>query len=147
VERRLAGWRPGSTGLDADAMLFTAGLEAGRRGRARLIGPALCGLLTAVSLGLGTWGWNEHTERLALVSRLREGTPAPRAEAPTAVAARSESEYTPSPDGYFSLRRRVERDPDRWLASLDAPGTPPLRPPPPQPRGIRAVPLDDRDEP
>ncbi len=71
LERRLTGWRPDSAGLDADAMLFAAGLAAGRQRRGRLLGPSLCGLLAALAAGLGAWGLTERAERQELATRLR----------------------------------------------------------------------------
>jgi hypothetical protein len=138
-ERRLAGWHPASAGLDADAMLFAAGRAAGRRGRARLLWPALCVLLAVQAAGLGVWGLSERAERQALASRLPEPAPAPGAPSVTAVAA---SSYTPSPEDYFHLRRRLEQDPGRWPASPQPAGPrgkePPPGPPPPEPAILRA---------
>lgn len=133
VERRLAGWQPAAGNLDADAMLFAAGRAAGRRGRGALLWPALCALLVVQAAGLGVWGLSEHTERLALAGSLRERTPAPNMPTSPGVAVLPESSYTPSPDDYFHLRRRVEQDPGRWLASLQHEGTQAPGPPSPKP--------------
>jgi hypothetical protein len=130
VERRLAGWRPASGSLDADAMLFAAGQAAGRRGRGRLLWPALCVLLTVQAALLGAWGLSERAERQALASQLRERAPAPDAHPATEVAVTG---YAPSPEDYLHLRRRAERDPNGWLASLQPAGPPALGPPSPQP--------------
>jgi hypothetical protein len=132
-ERRLAGWHPASAGLDADAMLFAAGRAAGRRGPARLLWPALCVLLAAQAAGLGAWGLSERAECQALASRLRELAPAPGVPPATAVAHLPEPSYMPSPDDYFHLRRQVEQDPSRWLASLQPAGPQVPGPPPPEP--------------
>src|SRR5439155_10166786 len=67
VERRLSGWRPRVEGLDADAMLFAAGLAAGRRGRVVFVVSALGGLLAIVAAGLGVWALSERSERQMLV--------------------------------------------------------------------------------
>jgi hypothetical protein len=131
LERRLAGWRPGAEGLDADAMLFAAGLAAGRRGRGRLLAAALCGLLTALAAGLGAWGLSERAERQILASRLQQA-PAPRPSPTTGSGAPPET-YEPSPADYLSLRRRLEQDPDGWLAAGQTPGPQALGPPPPAP--------------
>jgi hypothetical protein len=137
-ERRLAGWQPASGSLDADAMLFDAGLAVGRRGRGRLLWPVLCVLLAAVSAGLAVWGLSERAERQALAHRMRERAPEPGAPSSTAVAVLPEADSTPSLDGYLNLRRRMERDPNRWLASL-MPATPQVPgPPPPEPAIFRA---------
>jgi hypothetical protein len=124
VEERLAHWRPGSGGLDADAMLFAAGLAAGRRGRHRFVAPALCGLMAVAAVSLGAWGMRERAERLALAGRLDQLTASAGPGQAPAVAALAEPSYTPSPDDYFHLRRHIEQDPNRWLASAEAVGVP-----------------------
>jgi hypothetical protein len=137
VERRLADWRPASAGLDADAMLFAAGQATARRGRGRLLWPALCVLLAGQAAVLGAWGLSERTERLALASRLHEAAPEPNAPPATAVAVLPKSSYAPSPDDYFHLRLRTEQDLDRWLTSqahTDPPAPGPLPPAPAIPK-------------
>jgi hypothetical protein len=132
VERRLADWRPAAAGLDADAMLFAAGQATGRRGRGRLLWPALCVLLATQAVMLGAWGLSERSERLALASRLHESAPESSAPPATAVAILPKSSYTPAPDDYFHLRGRTEQDLNRWLTlahtDAPAPGTPPPEP-------------------
>jgi hypothetical protein len=137
VERRLADWRPASAGLDADAMLFAAGQATARRGRGRLLWPALCVLLAGQAAVLGAWGFSERAERVALASRLHEIALEPKAPPATAVAVLPQSSYAPSPDDYFHLRGRTEQDLDRWLtlAHTDAPAP---GPPPPEPTIPRA---------
>jgi hypothetical protein len=137
-ERRLAGWRPDSTNLDADAMLFAAGQAAGRRGRGRLLWPALCGVLALQAAGLGAWGLSERAERQVLTSLLREQTPERNALLAPALASAPEPSYTPSPEDYFHLRRRAEQDVNGWLASLAPPGPQAVGPPPPEPAILRA---------
>src|SRR5262245_2702578 len=90
VERRLAAWQPDSGRLDTDAMLFAAGLAAGRRGRGRFLWPALCVVLTLQAAGLGVWGLSERAERLALNVRPRDRIPGPGVSQATAVADLSE---------------------------------------------------------
>ncbi len=137
VERRLAGWRPASTGLDADAMLFAAGQAAARRGR--LLWPALCALLAVQVAALGAWGLSEHAECRALVSRLQERAPAPRVPpAPAVAGAAAEPSYKPSPDDYFHLLRRIEQDPSGWLASAEPAAPQALGPPAPEPPVLKA---------
>jgi hypothetical protein len=138
IERRLAGWQPAPASLDADAMLFAAGQAAGRRGRGRLIWPALCLFLAVQAVVVSAWGLSERTERLALASRLRERDPALDASPATTVAVPPSSSYTPSPNDYFHLRRQTEQDLDRWLVSLAPAGSPALGPPPPEPAILRA---------
>jgi hypothetical protein len=132
IERHLAGWRPASDGLNADAMLFAAGQAAARRGRGRLLGTAFCVLLVVQSAGLGVWGLSERAGRLALATRIRERAPSSTAPPATAVAVAvfSEPSYTPSPEDYWHMRRRAEQDPVRWLASLQPPGARTPDPPP-----------------
>jgi hypothetical protein len=127
-ERRLADWRPALAGLDASAMLFAAGQAVGRRGRGRLLWPALCVVLVVLAAVLGAWGLSERAERQALASRLRRPAPAADAPAATAFAAVPESSYRPSPDDYFHLRRRAEQDPNCWLPAQPQPNSMPSPP-------------------
>src|SRR6516165_4147201 len=131
VERRLAGWRPGTEGLDADAMLFAAGIAAGRGGWGRMLALTLCGLLAIVALGLGAWGMSERAQRHALVSLLHERAPTTCAYRATHVAVLPPSAYEPSPEDYLSMRRRMDEDPAIWLASLEPAAPQALGPPPP----------------
>jgi hypothetical protein len=131
-ERRLAGWQPAPAGPGADAMLFAAGLAAGRRGRAWLLWPALCALLAVQAAGLTVWALAERGERLALAARLSEQ--APVAPAPELAAP----SYTPAPSDYFSLRRLVEQDTDRPAAVSDGAGAQEPGPPPPGPAILSA---------
>jgi hypothetical protein len=137
IERRLAGWQPSAEKLDADAMLFAAGRAAGRRGRVPLLWPALCAFLAVQVAGLGIWGLSERAGRLALADRQPQRVPGPSAP-PTVVAVLPESSYTPSPDDYFHLRRRVEQDPARELTPLPPEGPQSPGPRPPQPAIFRA---------
>jgi hypothetical protein len=130
-ERRLSGWRPGTEGLDADAMLFAAGLAASQRRQSRLFGPALCGLLALLAVGLGAWGLNERAERLVLASWLREHIPAPEVSPARVMPEPAESVDTPSPSSYLSWRRQIERNPNRWLASQQVSSSGAVGPPPP----------------
>ena len=115
VERRLADWQPGTAGLDADAMLFAAGMVTGRAGRRPVALPTLCGLLGIVALGLGIWAATERADRQAIAIRLCEKGPV----ANPYLLARPitpEHSYEPSPNDYLSTRRLMEQDPNRWLA-------------------------------
>jgi hypothetical protein len=133
LERSLSGWRPDAEGLDAERMLFAAGLAAGKRGRRWLLWPAFCLFLAIQATGLGVWALAERAERQALASRLREGGPGPSAPPVTAVAVLAQPSYTPSPDDYFHLLRQMEQDPTGWLASGQPVGPQEPGPPPPQP--------------
>jgi len=137
IERRLADWRPASSGLDADAVLFAAGQATAGRGRGRLLWPVLCVLLAGQAALLGAWGLSERAERVALASRIHEIAPEPKVPPASAVAILPKSSYTPSPDDYFHLRGRTEQDLNRWLtsqASTDAPAPGPPAPEPTIPR-------------
>jgi hypothetical protein len=138
VERRLSGWQPASGKLDGDAMLFAAGLAAGRRGRGRLLWPALSLLLAAQAAGLGAWGMTERAGRQALASRLGGRTPAAIEPGPVAIAILPDASPTLPPDGYLSRRRQMEQDPGLWLASQEPEGPQALGPPPPQSAILRA---------
>jgi len=130
-ERRLADWQPAAGNLDADAMLFAAGCAAGRRKGVPLLWPVLCALLAAQAAGFGLWGLSERAERVALAGRLHEHAPASNTPRAPAVAESSEPRYAPSSDDYFHLRRRLERDPGRWLASARTVGSQTTEPPAP----------------
>ena len=137
-ERRLAGWQPAPSGAGADAMLFAAGLAAGRRGRTRLLWPAVCALLAVQAAGLTVWALAERGERRALAARLSEQAPAPDAAPTTFVADLPGPSYTPSPSDYFSLWRVVEQDPERGPAAQQPASPQAPAPPPPGPPILRA---------
>jgi hypothetical protein len=135
VEQRLAGWLPAADGLSADALLYAAGLAAGRRGR--FVWPALCVVLLAQAVGLGTWGFSERAERRALASRLDERAPEPGRSPETAIVDLPAPAYTPSPNDYLQLRLRAEQDPDGWLAVSYPRSQQAIGPPPPEPAILR----------
>jgi hypothetical protein len=128
LERRLAGWRPASERLDADAMLFAAGQAAGRRGRGWLIWPACCLLLAVQAVGLGLWGLSERAERLILAQRLDAPAAHPGVSPPANAIA--EPGYQPSPDDYLHLRRMMEQDPNHLLVGWRPETSGPIAPPP-----------------
>jgi hypothetical protein len=131
VEQRLASWLPAAEGLNTDAMLYAAGLAAGRRGR--IVWPAVCVVLLAQAIGVGLWGFSERAERRALASRLNERSPSPIHSPETAVADLPAPPYVPSPNDYLQLRQRAEQDPDGWLAMSIPRGQQAIGPPPPEP--------------
>ena len=53
LERKLAGWRPSTAGLDADRMLFAAGRNSVRPGWGRNASLIAAGCLTLLSAILG----------------------------------------------------------------------------------------------
>ncbi len=124
VESRLSGWQPAGNGGGADAVLFAAGLTAGRRGRVRFLWPVLCGLL---AVGCGAWALAERAERLALASRVTDN---PTSPGPAPAGTLPDSPYAPSPDDYLHLRQRMEQDSAGWPASAPAAGQPAPEPPP-----------------
>jgi hypothetical protein len=112
VESRLSAWQPDGDNLHADAMLFAAGLAAGRAGRSRFVAVTVCGLLGMFAVGLGVWGFRERAERQALAAVIREraGT-----NGPVHVQVQ-EVPTSPLPPGdYLSRRRSMELEQDRWL--------------------------------
>jgi hypothetical protein len=110
LERRLSGLRPGSEGLDADAMLFAAGRASVRPGLGRLLWPALAGCLALLSAGLGAGLLSERTERLALAERLRSAqtdSVPPRSAMPEDGDAALPEEIPA--DSYLAGRRALEQ--------------------------------------
>jgi hypothetical protein len=138
IERRLSAWRPGSDGLNADAVLFAAGLAAGRRGRQPLVASVAGVLLIVQAIGLGLWGLTERAGRQALAVRLRQSGAVPGASTTSTATATPSSTYTPSPEDYYHLRQEAEQDPGRWLASLHGPEPRTAETSPPEPVILRA---------
>lgn len=101
LERRLAGWRPATDALDADAMLFAAGRASIRRSPMRFAWPAIAACL-AVAVGiLGTQLSAERHEYQNLLARMEAIEPS------VAVVVQ------PLPESsYLIARRSWERDPD-----------------------------------
>jgi hypothetical protein len=116
LERRLSSWQPAADCLDADAVLFAAGRASARPGPARLVWPALTGLLSVLCVALGLWLTAERDERLALARQLSERQSVP-INGPTAVPAAdvvpTESDE-PAPDSYFVSHRALEQGLDAW---------------------------------
>lgn len=116
LERRLSSWQPAADGLDSDAVLFAAGRASARPGSARLVWPALTGLLSVLCVVLGLWLTSERDARLALARQLQEHHSAPVNEPSTAPAADvvpAESDE-PAPDSYFVSHRALEQGLDAW---------------------------------
>jgi hypothetical protein len=119
----LSNWQPGDEALNADAMLFAAGLAAGTSRRNGLWLAGLCGFLALLSAGLGAWGLRERSELVAMAARLRGAGPAPNMPQEVLLPA-----YSPSPEDYWHLRTLLSQDSSRLLVSTPAAGaiTPPL---------------------
>jgi hypothetical protein len=118
LERRLGHWRPDSSGLDPDAMLFAAGAASVERARGGRFWPASCGILLALAAVLCTWALLERAERHLLAARLGEGTRSHESTATIDLAV-TEPSYSPSASDYLHMRRRAELDTSYQLASLE----------------------------
>ncbi len=155
VERRLSSWRPQTEGLSRDAMLYAAGLAAGRTGHGQRLWPTICAALAVAAVAVGAWGLNERHECQLLLGQLDNLRD--RAQASTSLEARSVSEggtaigppqsslayasgflHSPSAENYLVLRKKIEQDPGQWLASRESIGPTSLGPAPPEPRILRA---------
>lgn len=116
LEQRLSSWQPAADGLDPDAMLFAAGRASAQPGSARLVWPALSGLLSMLCVVLGLWLTAERSERLALARQLREHRSVPVDKAPSSPAADvvpPETEEA-APDSYLASHRALEKGLDAW---------------------------------
>ena len=131
LERRLSSWRPGVEGLDADAMLYAAGLAAGRAGRQRLFLGTVAALLAMAAVGLGAWALTERAGRLDLAARLHQHDAAPEVKQWTTTVAQSDQPAPVSPFCYFNMRRRMEQESERTLTSTPSIGSQSMPPPPP----------------
>jgi hypothetical protein len=100
--------------MDADAMLFAAGLAAGRRSKGRLW-PAVCAVLIIQWVGLGAWAVSERSQRLQLANRLATDPPVAVPDTASDMAARSR--YIPKPNDYFQQRRALEQGTSYFVAS------------------------------
>lgn len=114
-ERQLMQWQPATSGLDSDAMLFRAGLEAGRRNQPATLWPAFSVLLLGVCAGLAAWGWSERAEHRTLAQQIQQNNVKQDTIAETSVASAS---YIPSSHDYLQMRRQAEHDLDHWLAAM-----------------------------
>jgi hypothetical protein len=116
TERRLSAWEPASGGLDADAMLFAAGLAAARPGAGRFVWPALSGCLAVIVALLGCWLVVERSERQHLARQLRNAAaPAP----PAAGAPESPAADESTPSSILAAHRALERGLDELPAPDD----------------------------
>lgn len=127
LENRLSGWRPSTTGLDADGVLFAAGRASVRPGWGRIAWPVVSGCLALLTAILGVQLSQERSARLDLAARLRDLKP-PIASAPSIVPEPVETPSTepPSADSYLAARRALASNPDSWLAATTKPAEGPL---------------------
>ena len=145
-EQRISAWRPTTEGLESDAMLYQAGLTAGRNTRGRSFWPSLCLALATACAGLGAWGLVERAEHQALI---REGEASTELLKRQMIAKRNmphdaetvSVSYVPAHNDYFQLRRQAEQDLGRWLASVQTIGVHPIKQPS-SPDILRAGELD-----
>lgn len=141
VERRLSSWQPETEGLSRDAMVFAAGLAAGRMRHGQRLWPTVCAALAAAAVAVGAWGLNERHECQLLLGRLQnhhEPTPSVSAPLNNSLAVSQVTAATRSPNSYFNLRKQLEHDPGQWLASQEPIPMPPLGSGPPEPSILRA---------
>jgi hypothetical protein len=124
LERRLSEWRPSSTGLDTDRMLFAAGQDS-VRGWGGIVWPVVSGCLALVASALGFGLAHERTARLELAAQVHKQEPAD-APLPTDDLPRPEMRPSPEPpdaNSYLVARRALAEGLDRWptLARADLP--------------------------
>ena len=131
LERRLSQWRPSTTGLAVEAMLFAAGRASARGGKAWLAWPILSGCLALAILVLGFQLAAERSQRHALAQKLDQRRPDP-APAPAPVPNDTRATEAPAPDGYLGLRREWEKHSGNWAFRPAAPGRAPQRPASPE---------------
>jgi hypothetical protein len=125
MERRLSAWKPTPDGLDADAMLFAAGVAAGRPGAGRWFWPALSGCLSVLVVVLSGWGMTERRERLLLARQLPPA-PVPAAPNPAPPEPRT-TDGEVQPNSFLAAHRAVEQGLDEWPAgAVPAESTDPL---------------------
>jgi len=116
LERRLSAWRPSSTGLDADGVLFAAGRASVRAGWGRIAWPMICGCLALLATALGVGLSQERAARLELAARLHDPKP-PIVTAPSSVPEPDEPPSTepPAANSYLAAHRALAGNPDSWL--------------------------------
>ena len=113
LEQRLAAWRPATTGLAPEAMLFAAGRASARGRKAWLAWPVISGCLALTAVVLGVWVAVERSERRALLQTLNQRRSAPAPTIPP-VPEKFRPIKPPAPDSYLSLRRQWEQLAGDW---------------------------------
>lgn len=129
VERRLAEWRPETSGLSADQMLFAAGRNSVRPGWGRnaslLVSGGLAVLAAVLSVGL----MHEREARQDLLAQLHNQR-APVAPGPYDVSPTNEllPAEAASVRNYVAARSAIAQNPDAWLEAnkIELPGGPAL---------------------
>jgi hypothetical protein len=137
VERLLSNIRPSSDGLHTDAMLFAAGLAAGKGRKAPPVYPVLCGVLMLTVAGLACWGLAERNELMQIARNQPQNDRSPSVAVVRELEP-AKSIYEPSAEDYLSLRREMEADPNRFLVAQAAVISQPADAPPPPARILTA---------
>jgi hypothetical protein len=116
LESCLSGWRPSTTGLDADGVLFAAGRASVRPGWGRIAWPVVSGCLALLAAILGVGLSQERAARLELAARFHDPKP-PVVTAPARDLEPDEAPSTepPAPASYLAARRALAGNPDSWL--------------------------------
>lgn len=121
---RLAAWKPSTTGLDRDRMLFDAGRQSAQPGRGRVAWPVISGCLAILAATLGVELVRDRSARMAISGGLRqiglavhENHQRPPVQPPIAEP--------PAPDSYLAASRLMTDDLEKWpiLAKTDSPIT------------------------
>jgi hypothetical protein len=117
LERRLTSWQPDNAGLSAEAMLFAAGRASVRRPpAARFPWPAVAAGLALLAAGLGVWVAAERFERLTVLARQEQPSPAGIPPTPPDIAPTEQY-----PSNYLALNQRVRTQGPDALAALRPP--------------------------
>jgi hypothetical protein len=143
LERRLAGWRPTTGGLDRDRILFDAGRAAAQAdGRSRLWQFTTVALVF-VTAGIGGLLTHERSRRLALETQAADRTDLPEPRSLASASVQLVRFEPPGPNSYLALTSQLAKavrdlsSPDAGLesrltqpagASESSPYSEPLRP-------------------
>jgi hypothetical protein len=111
LERRLAACAPAADGLQADAMLFAAGRASARRGLAAFLWPVAFTALSLLTITVTSMWMNEHQERVALASQLRQMLLMAAPASPPKPATTSE-EYERSSGSLLEVHRALDQNRD-----------------------------------
>jgi hypothetical protein len=116
LERRLSEWRPSTTGLSADQMLFASGRDSVRPWWGRNASLIASGCLAVVATVLGAGLLHEREARLDLLAQLQNQRPADvlTPSTPSELAGTLAAE-PPAASSYFAAHAALEQDPDAWL--------------------------------
>ena len=112
LERRLAACVPAVDGLNADAAMFAAGRASARRRPATFLWPVAFITLSLLTIAITSMWMNEHQDRVALASQLREMLLMRTPSSPPKPAMASD-EYQRSSSNLLEVHRALDegRDP------------------------------------